>query len=93
MWTLGAQQAAPATRPQGQPFEHALGAFTAHISAHGFAARPCTHSAPTCDLCTVMAQASLSGICVRAQEPTPASSALNTAGPAQQAQQAQQGRT
>lgn len=43
---------------------------------------------PTWDLCTVIAQASLRGIWVRVQEPTPASSALNTVGPAQRAQQA-----
>lgn len=42
----------------------------------------------TWDLCTVIAQASLRGIWVRVQEPTPASSALNTVGPAQRAQQA-----
>lgn len=45
-------------------------------------------SMATWDLCTVIAQASLRGIWVRVQEPTPASSALNTVGPAQRAQQA-----
>lgn len=76
------------SRPGEQPNAPKRAAHSAARPAHAVARPAPTHyTSPTCDLCTVMAQASLRGIWVRVQEPTPARSALNTVGPAQQAQQ------